>query len=314
MGEDYVWDKTGEAETDLVALERTLSTLRHGRPLGELPGPQGMAAPPKPAWAKPMLLGAGLSAALTLLLIWILLPTTDGAKTHTLPAPARSTTAALQIPVAAPPPTQRPSARPQPAAPTAAQVERLTRALQTAIAQLQAAVVELDAMRPDAERIPAPAPPPRRPAKSKPTHKSGGIDCILDPTRCAVQEKTKVKRPRADIDCILEPAKCAKHDKTRTGEPADGLPDKLRTTDIKTAMIKRKAGAKACGAKHGGLPGEKVVVKLSIEGATGKVTAATATGKHRDTPLGRCIAAEVSRTQFPRFKRKSLGVQYPFRL
>jgi hypothetical protein len=37
--DDYLWDGTGDPDPDVVRLERVLGTLRHDRPLGQLPSP-----------------------------------------------------------------------------------------------------------------------------------------------------------------------------------------------------------------------------------------------------------------------------------
>ena len=48
--DDYLWDRTGEPDPDVVRLEEMLGTLRHDRPLGQLPSP-----PPADIGATPQL-------------------------------------------------------------------------------------------------------------------------------------------------------------------------------------------------------------------------------------------------------------------
>lgn len=91
----------------------------------------------------------------------------------------------------------------------------------------------------------------------------------------------------------------------------EGLPEAPSQSEVKAAIEAVKDRAKACGKQHGALPGEKVVVKLSIAGETGRVTSWNATGKHRSTPLGECVAAALGEAVFPRFAKESVGVQYP---
>ena len=96
--------------------------------------------------------------------------------------------------------------------------------------------------------------------------------------------------------------------------PPTAVKPLLTQQDIKDGLEPVKADAKACGGRHGALPGEKVVVKLSIAGADGRVTHATATGPHYDTPLGKCVAEALSQARFPSFDRETIGVQYPVKM
>ena len=121
-----------------------------------------------------------------------------------------------------------------------------------------------------------------------------GIDCILDPSKCGSSKKKKSSPKPAAVD--------------------PSLPKTLTQADIKKGVAPHKSAGKACGSKHGGSPGEKVLVKLSISGATGSVTKAAATGKHANTPLGNCVAQALKKAKFIKFQKSSLGVQYPIRL
>lgn len=95
---------------------------------------------------------------------------------------------------------------------------------------------------------------------------------------------------------------------------AAALPDSLSQSAVRSGIEPIKARAKACGASHGALPGEKVVVKITIAGATGRVTYAGALGRHRSTPLGNCVADAFREATFPKFAKTSIGVQYPIRM
>ena len=70
-----------------------------------------------------------------------------------------------------------------------------------------------------------------------------------------------------------------------------------------------KSAAKACGGKHGGA-GQKVYVKLSIQGSTGRVSSSTAKAPHAGTPLGNCVAAELKKAKFKQFKQAQMGFTY----
>lgn len=292
MREDYVWDKSGDAEPDLVALERTLGALRHGQPMGALPSGTFQRAPvAKSGWAKPIVYGALLSSSLTVLLIWLFLQL-GGTPTPQPPTRVVETIALGPAPVTAP--------APEPAKPEhdPREVERLRRDLQTTLDRLDAIVVRLEELekkqaqrdmeaKARAKARPEPAPEPldgllpERPPKPKPKERSPGVECILDPSKCR----------KFDPD----------------------LPEKLTSSDIKDAVAPHKGPAKACGVKYGAAPGEKITVKISILGRTGRVTSASAVGHHAATPLGKCVAAEIAKAKFRRFQKKSLGVQYPIR-
>jgi hypothetical protein len=128
----------------------------------------------------------------------------------------------------------------------------------------------------------------------------------------AEKQARKGGRPRLDADetvMLLEAA-------VRAGAPeeaarVDDLPETLTTLDIKNGIAPHRAAAKACGARHNVEPGLSVIIKLSIEGATGRVTSAVAQSPHAGTDLGRCVAKALGKAQFPRFRKASLGVVYP---
>lgn len=133
--------------------------------------------------------------------------------------------------------------------------------------------------------------------------------------------KKRSRRPAAapkeelHVDCILDPAlaECMKRAVPQGDDPPQGddLPDVLNATDIKAAIQKVEAQAKACGPEHGAKSGEKVKIKLTLEGATGRVTATFAQSPHDETELGRCVADVLATARFPRFRKPRLGVVYP---
>ena len=105
------------------------------------------------------------------------------------------------------------------------------------------------------------------------------------------------------------------HMGTTAPKPADpSLPESLSTGDIKAGVTPVKDSAKACGGKHGAQPGETVKVKLSIAGATGAVTSASAEPPHQGTPLGNCVAAALKKATFKKFQKATLGAVYPVKM
>lgn len=141
--------------------------------------------------------------------------------------------------------------------------------------------------------IPAASEPPTPPATTRPRpRKKDGARSKPAPTI-------------EPIDLGGEPA----------SEPVDpSLPETPSTAQIRDAIASVKQAARACGPEHGAASGEAVVVKISIAGATGLVTSAVAVGDHRGTALGECVANALARAVFPRFRKPSIGVQYPIRM
>jgi hypothetical protein len=120
-----------------------------------------------------------------------------------------------------------------------------------------------------------------------------------------------------DVDCILAPDldKCKKKGEQTAPQSGDpSLPQKLSQHDIKAAMDRVLPQARSCGPEHGAAPGEVVRVRLSIAGATGKVSSASAQEPHAGTPLGTCVAVAVAGAEFAKFASGSMGAIYPVRL
>ncbi len=125
-----------------------------------------------------------------------------------------------------------------------------------------------------------------------------------------------------DVDCILDPSKCKTGGSSKKKKASSGgggstdpnAPTQLSTSDVRSGIAPVKGSAKACGSKHGAAPGTKVQVKLSIEGATGRVKSAKAIAPHAGTPLGNCVAAALKKAKFRTFKKSVMGVIVPIRM
>ncbi len=153
---------------------------------------------------------------------------------------------------------------------------------------------------------------PRRPVKAKPAgppaakpqsaprsdpHEDLTADCILDASTCAVIPD-------------MEPAENPRSRPT----PAPRGRQTLATADIRAAMAPVKAAAKQCGVVHGAPAGTQISVRLSVEGATGRITRAASEGPHGFDGLGRCVADALSGAQFPTFSKPAMGLVYKVRL
>lgn len=174
----------------------------------------------------------------------------------------------------------------------------------------------LDAMVPGTEEV---EPDDASPTRDRPRRR----DRSPRPTT-TTPKPTPKPTPRSEgpsLECQLGIGECigaAKPRKpTREGKPdkADpSRPAKLTQAQVRTGISGPKKSAKQCGRPHGAAPGERVEVKLSISGATGKVTSATPRGTHAKSALGRCVAQALSKSTFPKFGDPAMGVSFGVRM
>lgn len=159
-------------------------------------------------------------------------------------------------------------------------------------------------------------------AKSKSSSKSSSKKPTSEPTKVAVAKTPTPKANKAgdaSVDCILDPASCkstaAKKPTKPTPKatPASNRPEKLSTTALRNGLAKPKAAAKVCGSMHAVPAGTKVQVKLSISGATGKVTSAKPLAPFNNT-VGRCVADRLADATFEPFGKPAMGVVYSVRM
>lgn len=139
---------------------------------------------------------------------------------------------------------------------------------------------------------------PKNPPKLDPKPKDAGVisvECVIDPSKC---DKSGKPKARTNDD--------------QGGDPADSkaLPSAPSSTQIRDAMAPVKPSAKACAARHGGKAGDKVRVKLSVSGSTGKVTSAQALDDHAGTALGKCVADALGKAELPKFGKPTAGIVY----
>jgi hypothetical protein len=65
----------------------------------------------------------------------------------------------------------------------------------------------------------------------------------------------------------------------------------------------------------GGTPYDRLVVELTVVGATGRVAKArTVDGTYGGTAIGVCAAKAVRLARFPKFQKESVVIKYPFDL
>ena len=169
-----------------------------------------------------------------------------------------------------------------------------------------------DPVEPSTSTTPMPVPEPRTPGvpRSPRVHRPPPIGGPATPPPVA-------RSGDVPIECVLDPLlpKCAaaKTVKPPANGPAKGdedLPKILGQSELRAGVAPVKPLAKACGAKHGAKPGEKVRVKLSVAGPTGKVIATSPEPPHQGTPLGNCAAAALKKATFSRFQKPVIGLVY----
>ncbi|MEM6291376.1 MAG: hypothetical protein AAGA54_08935 [Myxococcota bacterium] len=155
----------------------------------------------------------------------------------------------------------------------------------------------------------------RSTSKSKSKSKAKAKSSPKAPAAPAPTTKAPAKSGDLSVDCILDPASCGRGGSTKkapTKKPSVSLPEKLSSTQIRTALAGPKAKAKQCRATHGADAGTTVKVKLSIAGS-GKVRTATPQAPHANA-LGRCVADALSTADFDAFAKPAMGVVYSVRL
>jgi hypothetical protein len=146
-------------------------------------------------------------------------------------------------------------------------------------------------------RTPRPKATPTPPPKVAPKEEELSVECIIDPAKCG-RGKSQARPDKKE-----DPPSSSKD-----------LPAAPSSSQIRDAMAAVKPQAKACGPRNGGSAGDKVRVKLSVSGSTGRVTSAQALDDHAGTALGRCVADALAKATLPRFSKPQTGVVYSITL
>lgn len=136
----------------------------------------------------------------------------------------------------------------------------------------------------------------------------------------AKKEEPKKEEPKKEddlkVECILDPNApgCKKGGGGGGGggttkPPVDSnLPEKLELGDIKAGTDGPKASAKSsCASKAKG--GEKVQIKLSINGPAGTVSSASIIDAAGNDALANCVLAELKKATFKKTAKEAQGTQ-----
>lgn len=150
----------------------------------------------------------------------------------------------------------------------------------------------------------------------KTTDKKGTETKTDGPGETKTEPKTEPKKQEdstPSVECILDPSKCKKSGGGGGGgdskpPPDKNLPEKLELEDIKagTASSKASAESKCKGQAKGG---EKVKIKLSINGPAGTVISSTVAEDGGNAGLASCVAAELKKSTFKKVQKEQIGTQ-----
>jgi hypothetical protein len=138
-----------------------------------------------------------------------------------------------------------------------------------------------------------------------------GGDAPAGETRSAPEpEAPKGPSGPRTIDDLLDGALKGGSSRPKPAEaaPASNLPDQPSRSDVISAMSSVKGDVSACGKGQSGV----ATVKVSVAGATGRVTNAQVSGV--TGPAGTCVAQAVRKASFPKFQQKVFSVTFPFKL
>jgi hypothetical protein len=106
---------------------------------------------------------------------------------------------------------------------------------------------------------------------------------------------------------MWEPTESTKNQQP-SGDPS--LPETLTKVQVQAGMNTVADNVRRCAVSRTGT----IMIHAKISGESGRVMSTRVTGDFAGTPEGSCAARAARRARFPRFRQKSLNVQYPFRV
>jgi len=129
-----------------------------------------------------------------------------------------------------------------------------------------------------------------------PTKSTGGGDRSLDDL----------------LDSALggKPAKPAAAAAKPAAAPAANLPSMPAKEDVLGAMKGVTPRVQSCGNGQSGV----AMAKITVAGATGRVTNVDVSGQFAGTPVATCVTREVTKAKFPKFSQSSFSIAYPFKI
>lgn len=88
------------------------------------------------------------------------------------------------------------------------------------------------------------------------------------------------------------------------------LPEFPSRDDVRKAMDRVSPAVRSCTPEAK----DRITVKVVVDGATGRVVEAYATGRHAASQAGVCAQMAAKKAVFPKFSGGSLSIKYPFEL
>ncbi|MCA9601986.1 MAG: hypothetical protein KC417_08180, partial [Myxococcales bacterium] len=130
------------------------------------------------------------------------------------------------------------------------------------------------------------------------------------------QKAAEASAESADEDSASGGASASRRSSRRTGTASKSLsggssaqPDTPSKSDVLSAMKGVEPRVMACRkGRHGVL-----TVKMTVSGSTGRVTGTSVTGSFVGSPEGDCAMRAVRSASFPKFRKNSFSIAYPFR-
>jgi len=146
---------------------------------------------------------------------------------------------------------------------------------------------------------------------------SGGTDAPKAAEKPVAEEPEKPAKPSGDrsLDDLLDSALGGKPAKPvaaakPTPAPTADLPAMPAREDVLGAMKGVTPRVQSCGNGQSGV----AMAKITVTGATGRVTNVDVSGQFAGTPVASCVTKEVTKAKFPKFSQSTFSFSYPFKI
>ncbi len=194
-----------------------------------------------------------------------------------------------------------------PATPNAA-AEPPTKPADPEVAKATDEPVDENPSPPPSEREAKPAPTGSARKSTRTSSAAKGRSDNATPTASATSKKPS---GGSDIDSLLAQAAGggAAKPKPSTSSADDNLPETPTADSVLKALKAVQGDVRACGNGQHGI----AKTAVAVNGSTGRVTSAkVVSGPFVGTPVAGCVERAVRKASFPRFKRTSFSLDFPF--
>jgi hypothetical protein len=125
-------------------------------------------------------------------------------------------------------------------------------------------------------------------------------------------EAVAPKRTQASASDTYRMLKVAASGESSKPVAAPALPVRLTAAAISRGVGQARSAVQAC-LRRFGFGRAAIRLRVTVSGATGRVTAARVQGRFKSTPAGSCALRRVRSLRFPRFSRSSQTLLLPIR-